>query len=187
MEDYRVLAYDSVQGLLTTAWALGAQWGSLVGQFDRVIAATKPADVVLGLDAIPRGVVVTQLQLWGHGNPGDMLFGDASLSVAQLANGLRWRMAPHAEVWFRGCAVFQGHEGQDFAVRCATALDRTVFGHAVNVSKPWFTSQSHGYGLRPGERPHWDPEITGGSYPWAPNTCSVLRMNPPRSWLQPQR
>jgi hypothetical protein len=180
---WRVLIYDKTQTswsekFLTFWWAAG----QAIGNFDTVIPAATWDEAYEGLANLPP-VTLAQVQLWAHGAPARPLIDGKGPSLAALFSALDRRAGPGTVLWWRACNVFQGRRGQAFAQDLVARGVRTV-GHTRVISAPWVTHQSGGYGLRPGELPHWSDQDAGGSTPWQPNTCLVTRMTPPDTWFQ---
>jgi hypothetical protein len=185
----RVMLYDTTQTgrenkFLSSFWRLGGA----IGHFDKVLGAASVEHAYALLRELPP-TPVNQLQFWGHGNNARMYIAGQSLEVRRLNDAVGGLLLPSSVVWFRACDVFQGTAGMDFAQDCTSALGCSVVGHTRIVSLPNPVAQSGGYGLRPGQTPHWSPFDRGGSgfgkkYP---NTCLVTRMTPPASWFQEER
>jgi hypothetical protein len=178
----RVLVYDSRQGGLTAAWAVG----SFLGRFGTVVAANSWAHAIdVLLDAgLTRPRV---LQVWGHGRPGAALIDGDPMPVSQFASALP--MHPDGYVWFRSCAVFAGGPGWVLARHAARSFGCRVVGHTRVISAPFPWCQSGGHSLEPYQEPYWSVEegfdASGdlmGSSPGAPNTCNVWAMDPPGDW-----
>ena len=177
----RILIYDDGAGLLSWAWWFGS---GFIGSFDVVLPVRSWTQAYRELAALPR-VPAAALQLWCHGNQGDVFLGDEDVNVEALGLALG-PLAPNAYVWFRACAAFGGVKGHRFAADAVDALRCGVVGHTRIVGAP---CQSGGHGLLPGQAPYWP--VTEGvgpdgkllrSGPLVPNTCVVTRSNPPAAW-----
>jgi hypothetical protein len=171
----KVLLYDKTDKL-TPFWAMGR----ILSRWDAVIAATSWRDAIEQLAALPRPV--THLQFWGHGAPGMPGIDGIALGNQLVDFVGACRFPPEATVWWRACNVFQGPAGQQFAKHFCKVAKCGHVGHTRVVSAPWPIYQSGGYGLRPGQMPHWSAEDSGGSGPRKPNTCLVTRMTVPSHW-----
>lgn len=179
-----VMIYDATQtGLekkfLSNFWAAG----SVLGRFDKVIAAESARDAIDQLEKFVKdsNKRVSSLQLWGHGRQGKFFIADAAVIVSDLARALG--RSPD-NVWFRACDVFGGDAGHKFAKEASSFFRCTVTGHTRVISAPNPLCQSGGYSLRLGEEPFWSKLDEGGSGFFEKNTCLVTTMRPPRSWLK---
>jgi hypothetical protein len=176
----RIMAYDPNQGILSWFWNAG----SFLGSFNYKLAASdryELADKLNELILDPHEPI--HLQLWSHGRPGAPVFGATGIRAADLLAGLG-KLDNRSLVWFRSCDVFQGETGQSYAIDVTETVGCRAVGHTRIVSSPVPACQSGGYGLRPGETPHWSKSEAGGSWPWARNTCLVTAMTPPLGWWQ---
>lgn len=185
---------DNYRGLNSSDMALSRVWAAAAktsSYFHVVLPAKNWREATDSISRVvdresPRSVCIA---VWGHGRKADPLIGDTKFKPHELASVVRGAMG---YIWFRSCDVFQGVEGQEFAVDVADITSLTVYGHTRVISKgpPPFgllnaAYQSGGYGLRPDESPHWDPDDRGFSSRRAPNTVTVFQHHPPFSWLQP--
>lgn len=174
----RVLVYDTTQ----TGWPpLSALWrtGALISGADVVIPASGWADAYDALAEIDRPV--DQLQVWGHGYPGQPLINGRSVDLVQLSQSLR-TIHPRTEVWFRACDVAMGQSGHTFMRAAVARLKCTVVAHCAVVAWPNPAWQAQICALRPGEDVWWSlsgDELRG---------CSTFRMTVPahayRDWAR---
>lgn len=110
---------------------------------------------------------IDSIQFWGHGGPGRMMVGggsglsnsdqeinsDSFTSDSPLGK-LRGRLSPDCKITFKGCDVFTGEKGRQFAKDAAEFFDCTVAGH--NAPIPQGILNYPGYQeLEPGETPSW--------------------------------
>lgn len=181
----RMMIYDATQDDLRKKY-LSQIWsaGSLLGKFDYVVPVRSVADFIISIKQL-KVDSLKHIQVWSHGSPGCVWIGEECILPVDLADAFRSIYTGEADIWFRSCNVFTGRLGKAFAKDVLAYMNvASVVGHTRVVSAPFFTHQSGGYALRLGETPHWSSDDSGGSYPWAPNTCLVTRMNPPISWYQ---
>lgn len=180
----RVMFYDKTQDdvskkYLSFFWAAGGK----IGNFDHVIPVSSWDEACDKILLLP-DMRIHHIQFWGHGYAGNPVINGGGMRVTDFKDAIRGRMFPHDELWLRACDTFKGPAGHAFAKRLVDTLDISVVGHTRVISAPFFTHQSGGQGLRPGQSPRWDINDSGYSTPWAPNTCLVTRMNPPDAWWQ---
>lgn len=205
----RILIYDDTQ----EAWdemGLSHFWaaGGIVRDFDHVIPASSWQHAIRQLRDLNLEGVRVKIEVWGHGQSGRPWIGDQYLThflLYELSGVLRGIHTAGSWLWFRACDTFRDEAGQKFAQRVANTLQIIVYGHTRVISQAaggargrfrglldafgialGFFWQSGGYGLRPGEQPHWPASEGGWSAPWKRHTVTVLARNPGRGWLQPK-
>lgn len=192
MAGLRVLAYDRAEkSAIGWAWMIGA-W-CYGWWFDLVLPCRSWNDFFEGCAKAVEGngQTIEEIQLWGHGRPGQPLIAGKPLDpsphahLAILVEFSKWLMRP-ALLWFRMCAVFEGQAGKDFAEALTTLLGAQVAGHTFNIGWPWHSGL---HTARPGILPAWSVDEGVGpdkqpmaSSALAPHTIFCLRMKYPSVW-----
>ena len=189
----RLLIYDctekSGERALRAAWATGARVYRALGRVDAFHGATSWSDALAWLASHRAGEEIAQIQYWGHGKWGRAFIASDVLDATSLtpshahaANLARIsaRMQPSGSslFWFRTCETIGARAGQEFAVRLSDRLGARVAGHTYIIA----ALQSGLHGLRPGEKPAWDPEegLAKGT-PEAPAEAKWSRADAPHT------
>jgi hypothetical protein len=124
---------------------------------------------------------LTELQIWGHGQPGEPLIAGKPMTPAFIRR-VQVSVNPDSLVWFRSCSVFFGATGRVFAERTANELSCRIAGH-THVIGPW---QSGLCTQVPGELWKWGTHNgawTKYKSGWRePRTIACLRMAVPPGW-----
>lgn len=178
----KVMLFDRTDRL-TPFWRAGR----VLSRWDAVIPAGSWAEASQRIAQAVRKHKrpVTHLQFWGHGTEGSPLIDSTRLRGDRLTEFVEaCDFRPESVVWWRACDVFHGKAGHYFAKLFMAHAGCAHVGHTRLISAPWPIFQSGGYGIRPGEEPHWSIDDDGGSGPRKPNTCLVTRMSVPDSWWQ---
>jgi len=180
----KIILYDSSpNGALGWSWAVG----SYRPGWTRVGARTWHESIKKLLDAVPPGTRVKELQIWGHGQPGEPMFNGLT-APPMFWNRLTTIVMADSLVWFRSCSVFFGRKGQAFAERMANELGCRVAGH-TRIIGPW---QSGLCSLSPNGK---QPFFAQDGYRWLaedwrkntsarrePRTIFCARMAVPEAW-----
>lgn len=184
---------------LTHAWRAGGPLYSALGQLDAWHGAASWEEALDWLGTVDGDASIREIQFWGHGRWGRALIDGQSLDASALAaghplhqrlEGLRERMAPDGQWWFRTCETLGARAGQDFAARWSDFMGCAVAGHTYIIGH----LQSGLHRLEPGRRAHWDPweGIAAGrpsqperafwSWVGAPHTITCLQSSIPPGW-----
>lgn len=195
----RALVYDQTQRSLTRIWRAGSLLYRGLDRLDAVRGVASWDDALEWLATLREPI--TELQYWGHGKWGVALVDGEALGAAALVarrqqmEAVRERLAPGALIWFRTCETFGARAGHDFAERFADFFGARVAGHTHVIG----FHQSGLHGLRPGTRPHWQPQEglrrgsadapqqAYGSSPFRPRTITALAGRVPEPWFEAQR
>lgn len=188
----RILAYDKTLGsFYDHAWVLFAKlawpwfevvlpvgnWGKFFEGCARAVDQHKQQ--------------IGEIQLYGHGKPGQPLLGGEALdptphahlaALSEFSKGL----AKPALLWLRMGEVFFGQQGKDYAEALSTLLGAQVAGHTYRLGWPCHSGL---HTARPGILPAWSIHEGRGpdsqperSYTFAPRTICCLRMTYPPVW-----
>ena len=188
----RIMAYDATErSPVGWSWAIGAKvfgpW------FDAVIPATSWPDLLERCVsiAVQRDQSIRELQIWGHGRPGEPLMRGAPLVPRHHAHlgalqAFARVLARPALVWFRMCGVFCGKPGQEYGEALADLLDCDVAAHTYVIGFPWHSGL---HTVHPRKEATWSIHegrgVDGHPLPSGrcePNTQLFCRMSYPPEW-----
>ena len=157
----RLLLFDSTAGALTVSWRAGAVLYRALGRIDASHGAATWDDGLSWLATFAKDRKISEIQYWGHGQPGCLLLDRRPLDLSALDAGhalrpsleaIRTRLiGPEALWWFRTCSTFHGDRGHAFAQGWTTFFGARAAGH-TRVIGPL---QGGLHSLRPGEAPAW--------------------------------
>lgn len=164
-------------GSVRHAWPIGAGILKARGKLTHVGGFKDLADALQWSTGAGTGVV-DQLEIWCHGFPGGIKWGEQYYQgTLPMLDQVARAMAPGGVVWFRACRVFHGDKGIRFAGEAAGALRCLVAGHTYDIGP----LQSGLHTMDPDERIAWPADEGGAkpSRPWHPNTIHCLQNDIP--------
>jgi len=185
---------------LSYAWRIGARLFRMSNAVDASMGVSSWHDAFKYIGDMAKKYEIEEIQFWGHGSPGRVWIHNSWLNVHnyetyKLINDLRGILGKNKpRWWFRTCSTFAGMKGKKFARTFSKLFDCEVVGHTCIIGT-WF-SHSYGYGLRPGEDPHWEMGddlgwsrddyksrmVMKNSAPGLTNTVSCFASKVPDSW-----
>lgn len=177
----KIILYDASQdGLLGWSWSIGSfrpGWTRIGVKSwwdakDKIIDAARP------------GTRLQELQLWGHGEPGEPLIASKTPQDS-FWNSIATLVEANSLIWFRMCSVLYGVKGLMFVQDIADKLGCRVAAH-TRVIGSW---QSGLYSLGPGEEKNSDldrnviDDWRNSKSSWcAPRTIFCTRLSFPENW-----
>lgn len=186
----KIVVYDSTDyGIPGWSWAIGAYLFRALGRFDLVIDTNSWDDALSQLIYAGTKEKITEIQFWGHGNPGNAFVNKESLfqtkNYLELLGKLSECLAPDCLFWFRTCGTFAGYAGANFAMNVSQLLNCRAAGSTHLIAL--YHSGQHS--VRPHEEPSWSRDegldSSGGmlqSNSEAPNTIKFIQMSLPSEW-----